>query len=491
MGQNGGQRLTIMKQAVNEMLDQYDNLGDVMVRVVTFSSGASAYQSNWVSVAAAKAYVNSLTANGQTNYDTALLMGMDAFDDPGKIPGAQNVSYFLTDGQPTVSYDWNNAGYSGNLPNSTGIQSSEEAIWTNFLNTNNIKSYAYGMGTGATLSAMNPVAYDGTTGTNTNAIVVANINDLPPILRDSIVVPTSGNITTGTLGAGSGMGADGGYMASLTIDGVTYAYNGAVTGTAAGTYDGATHVWTIQTAEGGKFVVDMDTGDYSYTPSAASGGAYTESFGYTLTDFDGDSASSTLTIDVQPPKVVDLAAQTGSNTGTTYTGDAASEKIIGTDGADVIHGGDGDDIIRGGSGNDLIGGDGGDDVLTGGLGADVFEWTLGDGGTAGSPTFDQITDFDTRSVATGGDALDLRDLLQGESHTGTNPGNLGNFLHFEQSNGNTIVHVSSNGGFSGGYAAGQEDATIVLNNVDLFAGGLANDQQVITDLLTKGKLITD
>jgi len=237
--------------------------------------------------------------------------------------------------------------------------------------------------------------------------------------------------------------------------------------------------------------VDMDTGDYDYTPSVALNAAYSETFDYTLTDNDGDSASSTLTIDVEPPHVVDLATLSGSNTGTTYTGDAASEKIIGTDGADVIHGGGGNDIIRGGAGNDLIGGDGGDDVLTGGLGADVFEWTLGDAGTAGSPTIDQVTDFSTTAVASGGDALDLRDLLQGESHTGTDAGNLTNFLHFEQSNGNTIVHVSSNGGFSGGYAAGQEDATIILNNVDLFAGGLSNDQQVISDLLTKGKLITD
>ena len=491
MGQNGGERLTIMKQAVNEMLDQYDNLGDVMVRVVTFNSGASAYQSNWVTVDAAKAYVNGLTANGNTNYDAALLMGMDAFDDPGKIAGAQNVSYFLTDGQPTVSYDWNNAGYTGFLPNQTGIQPSEEAIWTNFLTTNSIKSYAYGMGTGATLSAMNPVAYDGTTATNTNAIVVADINELPPILRDSIVIPTTGNITSGTLGAGSGLGADGGYMETLTIDGVEYAYDGSVIGTSAGTYNGTTHVWSIQTVDGGKFEVDMDTGDYDYTPSAASGVAYSEDIAYTLIDQDGDRASSILTIDVQPPVVVDLATESGANTGTTYTGGAASEKIIGTDGDDVIHGGDGDDIIRGGAGNDLIGGDGGDDVLSGGLGADVFEWTLGDAGTSGAPTVDQITDFDSSSVAAGGDALDLRDLLQGELHTGNDAGNLSDFLHFEQSNGNTIVHVSSNGGFSGGYAAGQEDATIVLNNVDLFAGGLSSDQQVITDLLSKGKLITD
>jgi hypothetical protein len=52
------------------------------------------------------------------------------------------------------------------------------------------------------------------------------------------------------------------------------------------------------------------------------------------------------------------------------------------------------------------------------------------------------------------------------------------------------VHISTTGGFSGGYVPNQEDHAITLQGVDLI-GGFSTDQQVIQDLLNKGKLITD
>jgi T1SS-143 domain-containing protein len=317
MGAGPGSRLDIMKQSVTQMLDQYDNLGDVMVRVVTFSSSANAYQNVWVSVADAKTYVNGLGSGGTTNYDAALLTAMSAFNSSGKIAGAQNVSYFLTDGAPNGSVDWNSApwNYPGTLPNQTGIQSGEEAIWTNFLQTNQINSMAFGMGTGATTANMDPVAYNGTTATDTGSVVVANIADLPPILRDSIVVPAGGDLTQGSLGAGSALGADGGDMASFSLDGTTYSNGGVVTGTNRGTYNATTNTWTVQTVSGGKLVVDMDNGQYTYTPVATTATTYNESVGYTLRDFDGDTASATLTITVNPPQVINLLAS-----GTTITG---------------------------------------------------------------------------------------------------------------------------------------------------------------------------
>jgi len=144
----------------------------------------------------------------------------------------------------------------------------------------------------------------------------------------------------------------------------------------------------------------------------------------------------------------------------------------------------------GGINADTLTGGAGGDSLTGGLGSDTFVWKLGDGGSVGVPVSDTITDFNVDPVASGGDALDLRDLLVGE-----NTGNLSNFLHFEKSGADTVVHVSTNGGFSTGYALGVEHQTVVLTGQDLYAAaGLtlaATDQQIIQDLLDKGKLITD
>jgi Ca2+-binding RTX toxin-like protein len=180
-------------------------------------------------------------------------------------------------------------------------------------------------------------------------------------------------------------------------------------------------------------------------------------------------------------------------TGERLDGTDGNDHITGSAGQDVIYGGLGNDTITGGSGASLISGGAGNDTLTGGLGSDTFKWSLGDAGTAGAPALDAITDFNKAAAISGGDVLDLGDLLQGESHTGANPGNLGSYLHFEKAGADTVVHISSTGGYTGGtFSAGATDQKIVLQGVDLTnSGALSTDAQIIQDLLTKGKLSAD
>jgi len=189
---------------------------------------------------------------------------------------------------------------------------------------------------------------------------------------------------------------------------------------------------------------------------------------------------------------------TGTANADLLVGNAGNDTLSGNAGNDRILGGAGNDIINGGAGNDIIYGGAGNDTLTGGAGADTFAWTLADRGAAGSPAADVISDFNVASVAAGGDTLDLRDLLTGANHVGTNPGNLDRYIDFDTTStpGSTIIHVSSTGGFTGGaYIAGAENETITLQGVDLRASfGLAaaaTDSQVITELLTRNKLVTD
>ena len=197
------------------------------------------------------------------------------------------------------------------------------------------------------------------------------------------------------------------------------------------------------------------------------------SLGYQLTDANGDTATGSIAITLD-----------GDNNAT----------ITGTAGNDVLLGGATNETITGLAGDDVISGGGGNDTLIGGLGSDTFEWSLADKGTAGAPRVDTISDFSTASKATGGDVLDLRDLLSGET-----AGTLVNFLHFEKSGADTIVHISSTGGFASdphnvgapsSIVTGAEVQKIVLSGVDL-TFGFTTDQQVIQDLLTKGKLNTD
>ncbi len=187
---------------------------------------------------------------------------------------------------------------------------------------------------------------------------------------------------------------------------------------------------------------------------------------YQLTDVDGDSATGTLSLTLSNSDAI--------------IGTSGNDTLTGTDFNDVISGGAGNDTLYGGDGDDLLIGGAGNDTMTGGLGADVFKWSLADAGTAGTPAQDVITDF-----GNGEDKLDLRDLLQGEAAD-----NLENYLHFETVGSDTVIHISSSGGFSGGYNSGNEDQTITLQNVDL-VGSLTSDQQIIQNLLDTQKLITD
>ena len=185
----------------------------------------------------------------------------------------------------------------------------------------------------------------------------------------------------------------------------------------------------------------------------------------------------------------DMVAAT--STGASFlAGGAGQDNVVGNAGNDRLLGESGDDNLTGLGGHDVLVGGAGNDLLTGGAGNDVFRWELNDGGAKNSPSVDYISDFS--STPGNKDVLDLRDLLQGDNHVGTNSGNLSNYMHFEYNGADTVIHLSSNGGFNAGYTHAQEDQTIVLRSVDLTLGGaLTNDQQIIKDLLTKGQLNVD
>ena len=193
---------------------------------------------------------------------------------------------------------------------------------------------------------------------------------------------------------------------------------------------------------------------------------------------------------------------TGSIGHDTLIGGAGNDTLVAGSGATLLDGGTGNDKLVAGSGADTLSGGQGNDTMTAGTTSvtDVFKWHLGDGGTEGATTHatDTIINFDASKASAGGDILDLRDLLVGENAGATTGASmLTHFLDFDTTTtaGTTIIHISSHGDFASGYAAGNEDQQIILQGVDIRASmGLAataTDQQVITELLARGKLMTD
>jgi hypothetical protein len=190
--------------------------------------------------------------------------------------------------------------------------------------------------------------------------------------------------------------------------------------------------------------------------------------GENIVDLSDALAAQTATSTLAEPHII------GSDYGDTLTGD---------DAANVLSGGAGDDTLVGGAGNDTLIGGAGDDTLAGGIGSDAFKWSLSDTG------FDTITDFNLAPVASGGDVLDLSDLLVDESATATS---LDSYLSFgENSLGQTVITVDANAGAAGG--TGQ---TITLENIQFealqtYVGGLGDDAAIISRLLEDGNLKTD
>jgi VCBS repeat-containing protein len=300
-GVSGLSRLDLAKQAISALLDKYDNLGDVKVQIVTFSSSATNQTSVWVDVATAKSIIATLTAGGGTNYDVAVATMQTAFDTSGKLTGAQNVGYFFSDGKP----------------NEGDIGTADEAALKAFLDANDIKNYAIGLGSGVSNDSLDPVAYDGSTHTDTNAVAVTDLNQLNSVLSGTV----QGAPVTGLLlgeGEGGTFGADGGFIKSLTVDGTTYTYDPKANGNQGslsfsgganqGTFNTADNTLSIATNNSGTLLVNLDTGEYTYLSQKTTAAVITENIGFTASDNDGDLASSTLVINVipnTPPVAVD------------------------------------------------------------------------------------------------------------------------------------------------------------------------------------------
>ena len=291
-GLTGLNKLQLAVAAINELVEQYDAKGNVMIQIVTFSSNAEVQDygnSNgvWLTVDQAKQFLAGVSAGEYTNYDEALTDAMSAYGNSGKIAGAQNIAYFLSDGNP-------------NRPNGdAGIDGGEETAWTNFLKANDINAFALGFGQPGDVDAvqLHPVAYNGAAEVNTNATVVTDLNLLTASLVSTVTASVSGNLRTD---GGNTIGADGsGYVGQVTFNGANFSFDGTtITRTGAAlAFTQAAGVLTFE-ADGFKFAVDMNSGAYTYSVADDAVLPAASAFGFTLQDADGDTASSTLQVTI-------------------------------------------------------------------------------------------------------------------------------------------------------------------------------------------------
>ncbi|WP_447834263.1 retention module-containing protein [Aeromonas veronii] len=478
----GKTRLDIAKESLVSLLNSYDSLGNTKVRIVTFSSDGNEIGDRWMTVAEAKAYVWSLSADGGTNYKDAIEETIKAFADSGKLTGlgVQNVSYFLSDGDPASGY---------------GVP---ESKWIGFLQQNDIKSYSLGMGSQVGKQALDLAAYDGVGEKNTDAIVVTDMSKLEQVISGTAQRSVSGDLFGQ---AGTGGGADGGAIRMVRIDGHTYTIeNGRLVSGAdqGGRYDVQSQQLVITLGNGDKLTIGLVTGEYLYQTSQH--GSQSKIISFDLVDADGDQVTGSLNLTIDPLDngrtfagndgddhlTVLNASQVHIALGGVHGGgpQVMLEENIDTRSGVTLNGGQGYDHLTGGQGEDiLIGGTNGHgssgpinvdgklyygDVLTGGDGADTFLWQQGDALEQGSNNvsmtpdhaIDYITDFNVEHTSgwqqssngwnyfksvdiAHSDKLDLSDMLD---HSGSNlEGDLSKLLSAFEAQDGVHLQVKSAG----------------------------------------------
>jgi Ca2+-binding RTX toxin-like protein len=174
---------------------------------------------------------------------------------------------------------------------------------------------------------------------------------------------------------------------------------------------------------------------------------------FTLTahDGDGDTATAGFSVNV-------MAGTAGNDT--LFTGN----------GADSVSGGAGDDSISTAGGNDILIGGEGHDSLIGGAGSDTYVFT----GSLSASNSDTVTGFTLLPVASGGDVLNLHDVLPGAAQGQTTEGALSAYV-IVTSGTNTTISVDADG-------AGGTPAVLVvtLQGVNTTLAELLNNNQIVT-----------
>ncbi|MDP2247469.1 MAG: VWA domain-containing protein, partial [Nitrosomonadales bacterium] len=283
-------RMEIAKEALAKLLDRYDGLGNVNVKIIDFSSTASGSaavnETNWYidDKYNAVSYINSIQSSGGTEYSTALTETMNGFTQPA---ADKTLFYFITDGEPSSGF---------------AIGSTQQTQWQNFVAANGDIAFGIGIGS-ASLNALLPIAYpnvdaDGN-GVEDYAIKVANAADLAETLLatvDSGFVAGNISVLSGSGTSGFLLGADGGSLQSVVVDGITYTYNP----------NGPSNI-VISTNKGGRLSVDFLTGSYNYELTV-NRTVQNEQEVFQVTAVDGDGDTKTINLKINLDYVANLDA---------------------------------------------------------------------------------------------------------------------------------------------------------------------------------------
>ncbi len=443
-------RLELLQKALVNMAAQLaDHDGTINIALIPFAGASSTSVSlsiqdlNAGNLSQLTDAINALSADGGTNYEAAFNTAVDWFNGSDVDSGATNLTYFLTDGNPTYYLDDNDDQRgTGNTTSAATLLNSVDA----FAGLSNV-SEVHGIGIGTGINEEYLTFFDNTdlTGTHSVSIGTSSING-PGGEVD--VVQTEDELNA-ALQSGS-------VDQDLTATG-----DDLITGN-----DGDDILF------GDSINTDVLADNQGLTTLDGTGWAVFEALENGQGTDSGWNRAETLDYIRDHHAELAVEGQDSSNQGR-------------DGGNDILYGGAGNDILYGQEGDDELYGGAGDDLLNGGSGSDTFVWQNGDQGEGGAVAQDVIQGFDRQGE---GDSIDLSDLLQGED--GNDITALLNFVSVTEVGGDTVISVSHDGG-----AAAGVDQTITLQGVSLADLGVADSNasqaQILDTLVDNGTLTVD
>jgi hypothetical protein len=322
-------------------------------------------------------------------------------------------------------------GSSGGYTNSVN----QDQTFTGHYQVNGAFATFSSITTGTTIN-LKPVD-DSDVGTNTNSVLPGADRAIDHVSAVGITY-NGGSVVTNTTGFNAGD------VHNVIVSGHTFTITMQTDGTATvgSVADGST--LTTFTSSG------FDSIEFSYvtgdtfkiggfgTTTTVAGQPLEISAPLTITDGDGDTATSTLHVNLLPDSTStqDFSA---SITGVTATSTTLEPSILGSNFADTLTGDSGVNDLSGGAGNDTLVGGGGADRLYGGAGNDLLAYestaTVLDGGLGTDTLRATGSSIDLTALGTGGglrsiEVVDIKtdanantltinaaDVLQADNHT--------------------------------------------------------------------------
>ncbi len=275
-------RLELAKEALINLINSYQGIADNLnISVIDFGGTVKNTVIN-MSVEEAIAHINSLTANGTTNYTDpledaqAILTGQI-----DSLPDYEQKLYFLSDGYPNA----------GTAPDD----------WQQFVDSNGVDVIAVGISIPESAIA----ELDKVGNSTDTTLIIMDPEELDDALQDTVPTPTllSGNVLLNDAAGADGLGGVIS-VAILVSDASAYenqegiSINDQGDGTFLVTYTVPESGTVDITTELGSTLTIGRDGDFSYSGPGNVDDDTTEIFFYNMVDSDGDTSAARLEITI-------------------------------------------------------------------------------------------------------------------------------------------------------------------------------------------------